>query len=270
MAMKRECLCVYTHDYPGKDDNKNKKKESVDNKEKKSGEQSIDFLKFVKHSWWKILAIALLLYVIVSGFLLPVPDMPVIKESIRNIYFHVGMWFAMIFILFVGMLNSIMFLRTGKKKYDQKSLAMVYTGLLFGLLGLLTGMIWANNTWGTFWLNDPKLNGAAIGMLAYLAYLVLRSSIEDEEKRERLAAVYSIFAFVMFFVFIMIIPRLAASSIHPGVDGNPALATGDLHPSMRMVFWPAVMAWVLFSFWIAEVFFKLLNIRSRIRGLNIE
>ncbi len=81
-------------------------------------------------------------------------------------------------------------------------------------------MIWAKFTWGAFWVNDPKLNGAAVGMLVYLAYIVLRGSVEEEDKRGRLAAVYNIFAFVLFFVFIMIIPRMAAASIHPGTDGT--------------------------------------------------
>ncbi len=216
---------------------------------------------FLKHSWWKVLCISILIYVIIGGFLFDAPEMPVIRQTIRNVYFHVGMWFAMIFILFMGMVNSIMFLRTNKLKYDIKAISMVNTGLIFGTLGLITGMIWAQNTWGAFWVNDPKLNGAAIGMLVYLAYLVLRASVEDEDKRARLSAVYSIFAFVMFFLFIMVIPRLASSSIHPGLGGNPALATGDLDPSMRKIFWPAAIGWIILSFWIAEIIFRLRRLK---------
>jgi heme exporter protein C len=216
---------------------------------------------FLKHSWWKILCILILLYVIIGGLLFETPNMPVIQQTIRNVYFHVGMWFAMLFILFMGMVNSIMFLRTNKLKYDIKAISMVNTGLIFGTLGLITGMIWAKNTWGAFWVNDPKLNGAAIGMMVYLAYIVLRASVEDHDKRARLSAVYSIFAFVMFFLFIMVIPRLATSSIHPGLDGNPALATGDLDPSMRKIFWPAAIGWIMLSYWIAEIIFRLRRLK---------
>ncbi|MFW5792761.1 MAG: cytochrome c biogenesis protein [Bacteroidota bacterium] len=270
--MKKECICIYTHDYPGSD-KKNVKVEAkaeAKAKVKVKKKDDFNFSAFLKSSWWKILGILILVYVIIGGLLFPVPEIPVIRETIRNIYFHVGMWFAMIFILFLGMINSIIFLRTGKRKNDQKALAMAYSGLLFGFLGLITGMIWANNTWGAFWLNDPKLNGAAIGVLVYLAYLVLRSSIDDSDKRARLAAVYNVFAFVMFFIFIMVIPRMSASSIHPGIDGNPALATGDLDASMRKVFWPAVLGWIIFSYWIAEIFYKTKNIQSRIEDIEME
>ncbi len=224
---------------------------------------------FAKDNWWKILCILILIYVIIGGLLFEVPEMPVLRETIRNIYFHVGMWFAMIFILFLAVVNSIMFLRTGKAKYDIKALAMVHTGLLFGFMGLFTGMIWAQYTWGSFWVNDPKLNGAAIGIITYLAYIVLRGSIEDFDKRARLAAVYNIFAFVMFFLFIMVIPRMAVASIHPGLDGNPALATGDLDPSMRKIFYPAAIGWMMLSYWIAQILFRIKRIEYRCDKLEI-
>ena len=64
-------------------------------------------------------------------------------------------------------------------------------------LAILSGMIWAKFTWGTYWTNDPKLNGSAITLLIYFAYVVLRGSIYDIEKRARISAIYNIFAFVM-------------------------------------------------------------------------
>lgn len=219
---------------------------------------------------WKIFTILLLVYVIMGGLLFDVPALPVIHQTIRNIYFHVGMWFSMIFILFLGFLFSLMYLRRFDLKYDRMAFATVKTGLVFGILGIITGMIWAQNTWGTWWLNDPKLNGAAVGILVYLAYLILRASIDDPEKRARLAAVYKIFAFVIMFVFIMILPRISGPSIHPGVDGNPALATGDLDPVMRKVFFPAILGWILFSYWIYTIVERTDRISEKINYLNSE
>lgn len=212
--------------------------------------------RFFRMNWWKFAALLLMLYVVIGGLLFEVPEMPVIQQTIRNIYFHVGMWFGMIFILLVSMYYSIRYLRTMQPDDDLRAVAAVKTALVFGTLGLMTGMLWAQFTWGRFWVNDPKLNGAVVGMLTYLAYMVLRGSIEDPEKKGRLAAVYNIFAFVLFFVFIMILPRLASASIHPGIDGNPALATGDLAPGMRRVFFPAMAAWFLFAWWIFSVFYR--------------
>ncbi|TVR42434.1 MAG: ABC transporter permease [Bacteroidia bacterium] len=225
-------------------------------------------MQVLRKNWWKFLGILLILWVIIGGFLFEVPDLPVIRQSIRNIYFHVGMWFGMIFILFAGVVFSIRYLLTNNPEDDIKAFAAVRTGLLFGALGLLTGMFWAKFTWGAFWVNDPKLNGAAVGMLTYLAYIVLRSSVEDQDKRARLAAVYNVFAFVLFFVFIMILPRTASASIHPGVDGNPALATGDLAPGMRIVFYPAIAGWFIMAWWLFTILFRTEKLAARINDLT--
>jgi len=132
--------------------------------------------------------------------------------------------------------------------------------VVFGILGLITGSIWAKNTWGAWWTNDVKLNGAAATMLVYFAYFLLRNSVDDEEKRARIAAVYSIFAFALMAVFIFILPRLT-DSLHPGNGGNPAFAKYDLDNTMRVVFYPAVIGWTLLAAWIADI-------RLRIRYLQ--
>jgi heme exporter protein C len=221
----------------------------------------------LKSHWWKIAGVLLISYVIIGGFLFDVPLLPVLHETIRNIYYHVGMWFGMIFILAVALVYSIRFLRYNNSLDDQKALAAVITGLLFGMLGLATGMIWAKFTWGSFWVNDPKLNGAVVGVLTYFAYLVLRASLDDTEKRARFAAVYNIFAFVLFFIFIMILPRLASASIHPGLDGNPALSTGDLAPEMRKVFFPAIAGWFIMAWWLFTILFRTMRLYLKIEEI---
>jgi heme exporter protein C len=128
-------------------------------------------------------------------------------------------------------------------------------GILFGLLGLITGAIWANYTWGEPWSNDPKQLGAAIAILIYAAYFVLRNSIPDIDKRAKVAAVYNIFACAMLIPTLWIIPRMV-ESLHPGgqgVEGNPGMNGSDLDPTMRKVFWPAVIGWTLLGVWITTL-----------------
>jgi heme exporter protein C len=128
-------------------------------------------------------------------------------------------------------------------------------------------MIWANYTWGSPWHGDPKQNGAAIALLVYLAYFVLRGSIENEDQRARLSAVYNIFAFAAMIPLIFVIPRMT-SSMHPGSGGNPGFNMYDLDSKMRMVFYPAVVGWILLGVWIAS-----LRIRTRLLNekiLNLE
>jgi heme exporter protein C len=139
---------------------------------------------------------------------------------------------------------------------DIKSESYAKIGMLFGFMGLVTGMIWAKNTWGDYWTNDPKLNSAAIGMLMYAAYFVLRSSIEDEEKKARISAVYNLFCLPVFIVLIFVLPRLT-SSLHPGNGGNPGFNSYDLDSRLRMVFYPAVLGWIFIGFWIADIQIRL-------------
>ena len=99
------------------------------------------------------------------------------------------MWFGMMIFFLVSVINAVKYLRTGNMKYDDYSVEYANTGLLFGLLGLVTGMVWANYTWGKAWSNDPKQIGAAIAILFYFAYLVLRNSMIDMDTRARIGAV---------------------------------------------------------------------------------
>jgi heme exporter protein C len=124
--------------------------------------------------------------------------------------------------------------------------------MFLGMLGIVTGMIWANFTWGQPWPDDPKLNSVAIGMLMYSAYFILRGAIDDEEKRARVSAVTNIFFFPIFIVLIFVLPRMK-SSLHPGNGGNPGFNSYDLDDTMRMVFYPAVLGWILIGYWIAQL-----------------
>jgi len=218
---------------------------------------------FLKNNWWKLLGVLLILYSIIAGFLIDVPDLPIIRQSIRNLFFHVVMWFSMMVMFGTSLARSLRYLSTFDIKHDVYAIQSVNVGLFFGIMGIITGMEWANFTWGTPWTNDPQLNGAAITILAYFAYLVLRRSIDEENKRARIAAVYNIFAFVMLIVFIGILPRLAQGSLHPGKGGSPMTVT-NLDMTMRMVFYPAIAGWIIMGYWITEIRVKMDFIRQHL------
>lgn len=215
----------------------------------------------MQKKWWKILASLLLIYSVIAGLLLEVPRLPILHETIRNLYFHVPMWFTMIFLYLISVIYSVRYLSSNDQKHDLMAVEMVNTGIVFGLLGLGTGMIWANFTWGAPWPNDPKLNSAAISTLMYLAYVVLRGSLDEEQKRARISAVYNIFAFPVMIVLLFILPRMT-DSLHPGNGGNPGFNSYDLDSLMRLVFYPAVIGWILIGVWIATLRFRLRLIES--------
>ena len=211
----------------------------------------------LRKNWWKILSVICLLYAFIAGFLGSVPAKPILHETIRNLYFHVAMWFCMMIFFIVSVVYSVKYLRNNKHMNDIYALEFAKTGILFGVLGITTGSVWAKYTWGAFWSNDPKQLGAAIALLIYFAYLVLRNSITDIDKQSRIAAVYNVFAFFMLFPTIWIIPRLM-ESLHPGGMGNPALNTQDIDSRMRVIFWfGAIPGWALLGTWITSLRIRL-------------
>ncbi|WP_207425331.1 cytochrome c biogenesis protein CcsA [Pedobacter sp. SYSU D00535] len=216
----------------------------------------------MQKNWWKILASVLILYSIIAGFLLDVPELPILHESIRNLYFHVPMWFTMIILYLVSVIYSIKYLGSANENDDLLSVECVNAGVIFGFLGLITGMLWANYTWGEPWPNDPKLNSSAIATLMYLAYLVLRNSLEEEQKRAKISAIYNIFAFPVMIVLLFILPRMT-DSLHPGNGGNPGFSSYDLDSRMRLVFYPAVLGWILLGVWIATLRYRIRRLENK-------
>lgn len=231
----------------------------------------------MKKWWWKILCIVLLLYTIVGGFLFKVPTQPFVEESIRNLYFHVCMWFSMMILFTVSVVQAILYLRTNDLKHDNLCRQYAVVGIVFGVLGYITGAIWASYTWTdpnrpetesfASIAKDPKLVGAAIALLIYFAYLVLRDSIQDIDKKARVSSVYNIYAFAFLFPSIWIVPRLLAS-LHPGGQGdsggNPGLNPNDLTASMRMVFYPAIIGWTLLGVWIVSLKVRTKNLKEKL------
>ena len=219
----------------------------------------------IQKSWWKILSVVLMVYAFTAGFLIKVPHVGNLYESIRNLFFHVPMWFGMMVLFIVSVVYAVKYLRNPTVKNDVYSVEYAKTGILFGVLGLITGAIWANYTWGEPWSNDPKQILAAIALLIYAAYFVLRNSIPDLDKRAKIGAVYNIFACAMLIPTLWIIPRLV-ESLHPGgqgVDGNPGMNGKDLDQTMRLVFWPAVIGWTLLAVWITTLKIRLSLINEK-------
>lgn len=218
-------------------------------------------------SWWKILGCLLLLYSVIGGFLLPVPALPILHESIRNLYFHVPMWFAMIMLYLISVIYSIKYLNKGRTNDDLIAVESVNAGVIFCFFGLISGSLWANITWGDPWPNDPKLNGSAIATLMYLAYLVLRNAIDEEQKRAKISAIYNIFAFPVMIVLIYILPKLT-DSLHPGSGGNSGFSTLPMDDMLRVVLYPAALGWVLIGVWIMTIRYRIRLIENKQNSIS--
>lgn len=218
----------------------------------------------MKKNVWKILSVVLLVYVIIAGFLGPIPDLDIVHQTIRNLYFHVCMWFVMITMLSISVVNSIQYLARFNLEKDTVAKEASLIGIFFGMMGIVTGMIWAQFAWGTWWINDPKLNGAAVGLLVYFAYMVLRKSLDDPHKRARISAVYNIFAYVIFILFILVLPKLSGVSLHPGDGKESIMPVMSMDNSLRIVFYPAILGWILLAYWILNLRIRYIKVKNKI------
>jgi len=191
------------------------------------------------------------------------PYRNILNETIRNTFFHVALWFAMFILLIIGLYHAIQYLRTGIYDHDIQSSSYNRIAIMYGVFGIITGSIWAKFTWNTFWTTDVKLNMTAVAMLIYLAYLVLRGSSSDHDKRAKVSASYSIFAFLALIPLVFVIPRLT-DSLHPGNGGNPALGGEDLDNTLRLFFYPSIIALILIGMWMSVLLIRYERLKERI------
>ena len=149
------------------------------------------------------------------------PDLQFTRETIRNTFFHVPMWFVMFTLYGLGLWYSIQYLRKQNTENDLTAVSFTRVGTFFGLLGLATGGTWANFAWGQpFPIQEIKLLMTYTALAIYFAYFILRLSFDDFERRARISAVYSIFSFASLVPLLYVIPKLANASSHPGNGGK--------------------------------------------------
>lgn len=218
---------------------------------------------------YKALAVLLLGYVCVAGLLLTLPKVGALGQSSRSVFFHLPMWFAMYVMMLVSLVYSVLYLRKGRFELDIRARESAAVGIAFGVFGLLTGMVWSRVSWGealpdtdpaAWWMWDPKQTLALASVLIYVAYLVLRSSVEEPTRRARIAGVYNVIACACLFPLTYIIPR-QLQSLHPGTQGSDT----TFAPDYRLVLYPAFAGFILLAFWVWELRCRRAALAHRLR-----
>lgn len=163
-------------------------------------------------------------------------------------YFHVATGWVGMLSFFAAAIAGVAYLITKKSVWDLVGLAAIEIGIVFMLINIVTGSIWARPIWNTWWTWDPRLTTATIMELIYAAYLMLRQGIDDPEKRARFGAVYAIIGFLS--VPLTFFSIRIFRTIHPVVVGSNdpgAMGAFNMTPAMGLTFTVSLVAFsVLF------------------------
>lgn len=155
----------------------------------------------------------------------------------RVFYFHVATGWAGMLGYILALVAGVVYLIKGTRKWDVIGLAGVEIGLVFMLINIASGSIWARPIWNTWWTWDPRLVTASVMELIYIAYLMLRQGIEDPDRRARFGAIYAIIGSIS--VPLTFYSIRIWRTIHPVVIGSSdpeAQGSFDMTADMRTTF----------------------------------
>jgi heme exporter protein C len=186
-------------------------------------------------------------------------------------YVHVAVsWVGMLSYL-AAALSGAIYLKRQTSFWDIVGNASVEIGFVFILMTIATGMIWARPTWNTWWTWDPRLTTVAIMELIYAAYLMLRQSIDDPQRRARFGAVYAIVGAVS--VPLTFFSIRLMRTIHPIIIGSGdagALGAFDMSPRMIVTFIACLVAFSMFFVDLLWQRIRLGQLQERVEQLKLQ
>ncbi len=201
-------------------------------------------------------------------------NLPTLAEQMsqRIFYFHVAAGWVGYVAFGVTALGGILYLIKRQRRWDNLAVSSAEIGVAFTVANLVSGAVWARPTWGTWWSwDDPRLTLAAIVLLVYIAYLMLRNAIDDPERRARLSSIYGIVGFLS--VPLSFISVRIWRTIHPAVIGTGSeTAQGGFDMSGNMV---VVLLFSIFTFsllYVVLLYYRLQleNLRERVDDLKTQ
>ena len=202
----------------------------------------------------KLLKFLLLPYmtaVILAAFLWPAPAQGFIGESSRIVFFHVPCAWTSALAFLVAAGYSVAYLVRRNPRHDDVAAGAVRLGLLFAVLALVTGALFAKIMWGSYWNWDPRESSFLLLIFLYAAYLFLRAAVEDPERRAGMSAAYALFAAVLMPFLFFVAPRVTAS-LHPQTVINPQGKILMDGPT-KAVFFGALIGFSALFFWMLSL-----------------
>jgi heme exporter protein C len=201
---------------------------------------------------------------LLGGFLWA-PLVTALGDTTRVLYFHIPCAWITVLALGWSMLHSVLYLRTRRLTHDDQAATAAELGVLFCIGAAVSGALWAKARWGSYWNWDPRETTIFFLLLIYGAYLALRSAIEEDEKRARLAAVYSAIAFVTVPFLIFVVPRLYAT-LHPSPILPQGGERGGMDPRIQISFIAMLVGFTGLFFWVLSLKVRLVRTERRVRS----
>jgi heme exporter protein C len=189
------------------------------------------------------------------------PLVPTLGETTRVLYFHIPSAWVAVLALGWSMLHSLLYLKRRDLEHDHQAAAAAEIGLLFCVGATVSGSLWAKAMWGAYWNWDPRETSIFFLLLIYGAYLALRSSIEQEERRARLSAIYSAVAFVAVPFLMFVVPRIYFT-LHPDPIINPR-GKLDMDPRIREVFFAMLAGFTALFYWVLSLRVRIARLERR-------
>ncbi len=168
----------------------------------------------------------------------------------RIFYFHVASAWAGFTAFFLCFLGNLLYVWKRDQKYDWLAVSGAEVGLAFTTVVLITGPIWAHPVWGIWWTWDARLTSTFVLWLLYVSYLLLRTLVDEPDRRALLSSLFGIFAFLDVPLVFGAIRWWRTQHPQPVIMGGQG---SGLDPTMKSVFFFSALAMhVLMLFLVAE------------------
>jgi heme exporter protein C len=209
--------------------------------------------------WISLVIVGAFLYApVLKGFRTP--------GSSRIVFFHVPMAWSSFIGFIAAAVWSLLYLLRRKPRHDRAAAVAIKLGLLFGVLATVTGAMWARIEWGAWWNWDPRQTSILAVILFYAAYLALRQSVEEPEKRARLAAAYALLGLVVTPFLFWVVPRITFS-LHPDPIVNSS-GKVDMETASQQVLYASGLGFAALFFWVHNLQCRLEALAERRAALK--
>jgi len=219
--------------------------------------------------WVDLLGLATLVFTIVGLYMafLYAPTEINMGLVYRIFFFHLGAVAAGFIAILLVAIAGIAYLRTNARKWDRLAEASGEIGVVFTIIALLMGSIWAKPIWGVWWTWDPRLTSYLILLLIYIAYLMLRATARDDPRVARFSAVFGILGAIN--VPIVILSARVWRGISPVLFQESAQGiTFGLTPEMTQTLFVCITAVVLLFFYLLIQRVRLEELRDQVVSLK--